>query len=220
MAQYKNGRSQKSKAMSFEQNIFINCPFDAQYLPLLKAKIYVLKRTGLNPRISLERSNSGEVRLKKIQELIESSKYSIHDLSRAKAKKAKEYFRLNMPFELGVDLGCRDYNSDVKYKKKVILIFEEEKYSVQKSLSDLSFADCKCHKGDTAELVIELRNWLSEIGFKNIPSGSSLWDEYNFFHADMYQSMLNSGFKQNDIERLPIVEFMNKVDEHLLAIKN
>ncbi len=48
-----------------------------------------------------------------------------------------------MPFELGIDLGCRDYNSEEKYKLKKILILEEEKYSTQKALSDLSFADCK-----------------------------------------------------------------------------
>lgn len=72
--------------MNFDKNIFINCPFDKDYLPMLKTLLYVIKKIGYNPRIALERSDSGEVRLDKIKELIESSKYSIHDLSRIKSK--------------------------------------------------------------------------------------------------------------------------------------
>jgi len=106
MAQFKNGLD-RVFTLSFEKNIFINCPFDKEYLPMLKTLLYVIKKIGYNPRIALERSDSGEVRLDKIKELIESSKYSIHDLSRIKSKEVGEYSRQNMPFELGLDLGCR-----------------------------------------------------------------------------------------------------------------
>ncbi len=199
--------------MSYEKNIFINCPFDDAYFPLLKPLLYTIKRIGFNPRISLERNDSGEIRLNKIKELIESSKYSIHDLSRTKATKIGEYFRQNMPFELGLDLGCRDYNSDCKYREKKILILEEEKYSTQKALSDLSFADCKCHKGDAEELVYEVRNWFVENGHKGVPSASSIWDDYNIFYADLYENKYKNGFKQKDINRLPIAEFIGFIDE-------
>ena len=199
--------------MSFEKNIFINCPFDDDYFPLLKPLLYTVKRIGFKPRISLERNDSGEVRLHKIQELIESSKYSIHDLSRARAKEQGEYFRQNMPFELGLDLGCKNYKSGKKDKK--ILILEEEKYSVQKALSDLSFADCKCHKGEAEELVYEVRNWFAENGIKEVPSASSIWDDFNIFYADLYEEKAKLGFKQKDINRLPIAEFMKYIDEKL-----
>ena len=72
--------------MDFDKNVFINCPFDNAYFPLLKPLLYAIKKIGFNPRISLERNDSGEVRLYKIKELIESSKFGIHDLSRVKAK--------------------------------------------------------------------------------------------------------------------------------------
>lgn len=201
--------------MDFNNNIFINCPFDDEYFPLLKPLLYTIKKIGFTPRISLERNDSGEIRLNKIKELIESSKYSIHDLSRAKAKKKGEYFRQNMPFELGIDLGCRDYNSEEKYKAKKILILEEEKYSTQKALSDLSFADCKCHKGDAEELVYEVRNWFAEIGLNKVPSASSIWDGYNIFYADLFEDKSKEGFLPKDINRLPIAEFMNYIDEKI-----
>ncbi len=199
--------------MNFQSNIFINCPFDDAYFPLLKPLLYTVKKIGFTPRISLERTDSGEVRLHKIQELIENSQFSIHDLSRAKAKKKGEYFRQNMPFELGLDLGCKNYKEGKQNKK--ILILEEEKYSVQKALSDLSFADCKCHKGDAEELVYEIRNWFAENGVDNLPSASSIWDDYNIFYADLYEEKSTNGFKAKDIDRLPIAEFMKYIDKKL-----
>ncbi|AXJ01990.1 hypothetical protein CYPRO_2751 [Cyclonatronum proteinivorum] len=198
--------------MSFERNIFINCPFDDDYYPLLKPLLFTIISSGFQPRITLERSDSGEVRLNKIKELIEASKFSIHDLSRAKSKRINEYFRQNMPFELGLDLGCRDYHPDKKYRSKKFLILEEEKYSTQKALSDLSFADCKCHNGDAEEIVYEVRNWLAENGIK-MKSASSVWDAYNKFYADLFEQKSKEGFKLKDINRLPIAEFMRAISE-------
>lgn len=201
--------------MSFEKNVFINCPFDDQYFPLLKPLLFTIRKLGFNSRISLERNDSGEVRLHKIKELIEVSKFSIHDLSRAKSTTVGEYFRQNMPFELGLDLGCRDYSPDDKYREKKILILEEEKYSTQKALSDLSFADCKCHEGEAEELVYEVRNWFAENQLNSPPSASSIWDGYNFFYADLFEKKRNEGFNQKDIDRLPIAEFINYINEAL-----
>ena len=87
--------------MSFEKSVFINCPFDKSYIDdILKPILYVLVKNGFNPRLSLEVSDSGQVRLQKITEIIKTCKYSIHDLSIVKSKKAKEFARMNMPFEL------------------------------------------------------------------------------------------------------------------------
>lgn len=88
-------------------------------------------------------------------------------------------------------------------------------YSTQKALSDLSFADCKCHKGVEEQLVYEVRDWLAENMNLEIPSASSLWDDYNSFYADMYKEKINSGFKQNEINRLPIAEYMKYIDNYL-----
>lgn len=90
----------------FERNVFINCPFDPEYYPLLRPLLITLVLLGFNPRIALERSDSGEQRIDKICELITNSKYSVHDLSRLKAERKDEFYRLNMPFELGIDYGA------------------------------------------------------------------------------------------------------------------
>jgi len=131
----------------YEKNVFINCPFDDEYLSLLRPILFTIIYLGFIPRISLESFDSGKPRFNKICELIEQSKYSIHDLSRIKARKKGEYFRLNMPFELGLDIGCRIFQKE-KYSDKKHLILEKEKYRYQAAISDLSNSDIKSHKND------------------------------------------------------------------------
>ena len=53
--------------MAFQRNVFINCPFDLEYQTLLKPLLFTIRTIGFYPRISLERFDSGEVRLDKIK---------------------------------------------------------------------------------------------------------------------------------------------------------
>lgn len=197
----------------FNKNIFVNCPFDDDYKPLLKSLLFTIIYCGFNPRIALERFDSGEGRLSKIKELIDSSIYSIHDLSRIKSKKLDEYFRLNMPFEIGLDLGCRLYNPEPKYKGKRTLILETEEYSYQKALSDLSNSDVKCHNGDSEELIYQIRNWFCELtdNEASIQGASIIWDDYNIFNTDLFQEMTDRGLKQKDIDKMTIPELQRKM---------
>jgi hypothetical protein len=203
--------------INFEKNVFINCPFDKDFLPLLNALLFTVLRCGLNPRIALERFDSGETRFDKIKELIETSRFSIHDLSRIKSSKKGEYYRMNMPFEIGLDLGCRLYHLDEKYRSKKSLILEKERYSYQKALSDISNSDIKCHNGNVEELVEEVRNWFYEIGLKELKgkSGGFLWDEYNEFLTDFYEKRHLEGYKMKDIEKMPIPEYIDFIRDWL-----
>src|SRR5215216_2126734 len=82
----------------FEKNVFINCPFDEEYLSLLRPLLFTVVSLGFQPRIASERSDSAEMRFEKIVRLIRSSRYSIHDISRLRAKEAGEFSRFNLPF--------------------------------------------------------------------------------------------------------------------------
>ena len=148
--------------MSFEQSVFINCPFDESYIDdLLKPILYILVKNGLSPRLSLEIADSGQIRLQKIIKIIKSCKYSVHDLSIVKSKKANEFARMNMPFELGIDYGLR--NSDLPdLREKQFLILEANKYDYMKAISDINGFDIKVHKNETQEIFRCLYSWLSE----------------------------------------------------------
>lgn len=195
----------------FEKNVFINCPFDDQYNDLLKPLLFTIIRIGFEPRIASERLDSGEVRLDKIIELIKESKYGIHDLSRCKPLEKNEYARFNMPFELAMDLSYKEFCNDPKTDEKTFLILEEEKYSVQKTLSDLLFSDTECHKGDPEELVYKVRNWFCKTGYTKIESPSSIWDAYNYFYADLFDKKKSEGFSEKAVQRLPLIEFLEEI---------
>ncbi len=171
--------SESSGLSDFEKSVFINCPFDKAYFPLLKAMVWVLVQGGLNPRLALERGNAGEGRLAKIRELIEASKYGIYDLSRLQAAEKDEFYRLNMPFELGLDYACRLYSPRDEHSGKVFLVLEGSKHTAHKALSDIGFTDVHAHEGKAERLVGVVRDWLADNGRPLELSASGLWRAYN-----------------------------------------
>ena len=202
---------------SFDKNVFINCPYDDEYLPLLKSMIFTIKACGFHPRIALERFNSAEVRLQKIKQLIEESSYSIHDLSRIKAVNAGDYFRLNMALELGMDIGSRDYHPDPIFWDKKLLVLEHERYSVQKGLSDMSFGDCKTHEGSEEKLIKCVRDWFYENGNKKLKPAFSVWNDFNVFMSNLYVEKIKHGYKKEEIDHILIPEYIDWIDERFMG---
>ncbi len=194
-----------------EKNVFINCPFDDEYLSLLRPLVFTLLAIGYTPRIAQERLDSGEPRFRKICELISESQYGIHDLSRVQAKRKGEYLRLNMPFELGLDIGCRVFNESIHSAKRC-LILEEKRYRCKAALSDLSNSDTRSHGNDPTRIVRQIRNWFVENGLKNAPSPTRIWYSFVDFMADFEKERQEEGFNADDIYEMPISEFIEYIN--------
>lgn len=192
----------------FDRCVFINCPFDEDYAPILQAILFCVIYLDLTPRLARERTDSAENRLDKIRGMIEESKYSIHDLSRCQASKKGEHYRLNMPFELGIDYGCRQYYGQGRDQKK-ILILEERPYRYQAALSDLAGCDIQTHGGSFEGAVRKVRNWLvNEAGAE--PYGASrILGKYVDFQEWHYEQQLAAGFSDDDIQDYPTRELMD-----------
>lgn len=197
--------------MAFEQNVFINCPFDEDYLSLLRPIVFCVYSLGFHPRIASERLDGAEPRIEKILELIEASKYAIHDLSRLKAKRAGELYRLNMPLELGLDIGCKRFKGG-KWGDKKCLILETERYRFQAALSDLSNSDIEAHGDDPLEAFTAVRNWLDQEAKLNADGPSQLWGRFIDFMADNDDDLLARGFSRRDIDRLPLSDLMRSME--------
>lgn len=192
--------------MDFNSNIFINCPFDEDYYPLLRPLLYTIIVHGYNPRIALENSDSGKPRLEKLKELIGESRYSIHDLSRIQAGKKKEYYRLNMPFELGIDFGYRYFVGNGQGEKR-FLILEKENYRYMRALSDINGLDIKSHENEPQKIIKAVRNWFVEtVGVKDAKSPSVIWYDFIDFNTIMFDNMTNQGFTKDEIDFMPIPE--------------
>lgn len=197
----------------FVWNVFVNCPFDKKYDPILQAILFCLVRFGLNPRIASERSNAAEPRIEKIRELIQASRYSIHDLSRCQAKQVDEHYRLNMPFELGMDFGCRQYGGH-PFSNKHFLILEERPYRYQAAISDLAGSDIAAHNGDHQTAVRKVRNWLVTcLPEATDVSAGTVFGEYEDFQEWYYRSQLDRGFSEQDIQDYSTSELLQAMIE-------
>lgn len=194
----------------FDKNVFVNCPFDEQYRETLLAIVFALKHIDLNPRLALERVDAAETRIEKIVSLISQSRYGIHDLSRMVAKKNNETFRMNMPFELGIDYGCQKLNG-LPWSNKQILILDTERYRYQRAISDLSGSDIRSHDDDPMKAIIAVRNWFNVILDKRIKSGNMIWRDYNDFLANAHNELvINDGHQSLDeVETVEIIQHMD-----------
>ena len=192
----------------YSRNIFINCPYDKRFVPMLKAMMFTVILCGYEPRLASEKSDSLELRLNKIRNLIRQSKYTIHDLSRMKTSKPNDLPRFNMPFELGLDYGCRAYGNN-QHRKKICLILAEKRKHIPGALSDLAGVDPLTHNSSPKQMVVRLRNWIrGNLTRKHLKSGSEMWNLYEDFQSHFTMAMEDNNFSKNDIEEMTPNEFM------------
>jgi len=204
-------------ANSSNNHVFINCPYDSKYIKLLEAMIFTIVTLGYYPRLSKESSDGGEVRLNKIISLIESSMVSIHDLSRIQSRKRKEFYRLNMPFELGIDFGFRNF----KENSKKFLILGAKPYIYIQAISDLSGVDLKYHYNKPIEMIKVVRDWFVE----NLEADDeikpiAIWDNYRIFIGEFYDNESQKYGESVEFSDIPIIEqikYMTKFNEDFFS---
>jgi hypothetical protein len=198
------------------KNVFINCPFDNQYFPLLKALLFTIVYIGFKPLIS-ETSDSGAIRLHKIKDLMLASQYSIHDLSRIEPLKDGDLPRFNMPFECGIDFGIKLSNPSQGDKR--FLILEKEQYRYHKVISDISGNDIKSHRNEPELLIKAVRDWFKPT-IADIPFYKAIWLAYCEFESDFENTLRSSGYNPKDINELTfcdIIEYMTIWSESFQA---
>jgi len=103
----------------YSNQIFINCPFDDEYQKLYYSIVFVVLDCGFIPRSTKEIDDSSRLRLKSITEIIQKCKYGIHDLSRVELDDDNQLPRFNMPFELGIFYGAKEFGEKIK-KEKIV----------------------------------------------------------------------------------------------------
>jgi hypothetical protein len=150
---------------NFKPNrIFLNIPYASRYSNLEAAVLSTATAYDLDPCMGKERSKL-EIRMRKIVELILTSKYGFTDLSYAT--------RMNMPFELGVLLA---------WGKETFVISSHPTRTV-KALSDLNFGDIEFHRG-TAKLLIEkFSRWIERTASSKRLKSSTLLTRYRRWQA-------------------------------------
>ncbi|MDQ3712241.1 MAG: hypothetical protein M3388_08495 [Acidobacteriota bacterium] len=196
---------------AYEKSVFINCPFDDEYQPLLETAVFTIHDCGFIARCSQEINDSSQQRVEKILQMIADCKYGIHDISRTELTEFDENNKLprfNMPLELGYFLGAKRFGSG-KQKQKLCLILDTEQYRYIKFCSDIKGQDISAHENNPDKLIRRVRDWLNDsITDVRIPSGSKIAERYHLFENDL--SLYCQTFKK-DKNELTFIDFRNLV---------
>jgi hypothetical protein len=171
--------------MPYNDNVFLNCPFDAEFKHLQNAIVFAIFDCGFTPRCALEISDNGSVRFENIKKLIADSRFGVHDISRTELDTVNQLPRFNMPLELGVFIGASRYGRG-QQKDKSILILDKEPYRYQKFISDIAGQDIRIHANEAKRAISHVRNWLSsESKRKGIPGGTDIFDRFEKFNREL-----------------------------------
>lgn len=190
------------------ESVFINCPFDDDYLPLFDAMLFAILACGFHPRCALEHSDGAEVRIDKLYSLVRECRLSIHDLSRVQLSAASQLPRFNMPLELGIWLGAKRFGTG--QGKKVCLIFDTEKFRYQRFVSDISGQDPTPHADEPLQVVRAIRDWLQTVQPNaRLPGGDEYAARYEKFRAvrdKLAAAAMLSVSKLTYLDRLHLVQ--------------
>lgn len=144
---------------SYSDSVFINCPFDDEYLAKFRAIVFAIQDCGFAPRCTLESNDSGETRVDKLYRLITLSRFGVHDISRTQLDGTNNLPRFNMPLELGIFLGASKLGTGRQRQKKC-LVLDSERYRYQQFCSDIAGQDIKAHNDEPIQVARAVRNWL------------------------------------------------------------
>lgn len=143
-----------------KKSVFINCPFDPDFVSRFDAMVFATVCCGFIPRSALESGSVAEPRMDRIIKSIFSSKYSIHDLSRCKGEGSELLARFNMPLELGIAMARR-YMQSHESEKHDWLVLVPEGHLYLNFISDLSGFDPYRYDGTENTLILKTMFWLS-----------------------------------------------------------
>jgi hypothetical protein len=154
VAQKPTSLSVSNPPQTEDVDVFLNIPYDRDFVELFLAYIAGLAALGLTPHATIE-IPGGERRLDRIFSLVRACRYSVHDLSRVELDvRRPKTPRFNMPLELGLAIAWQKLNPGVHDW----FLFEAVRRRIEKSLSDLKGTDPYIHSGRASGLFRELRN--------------------------------------------------------------
>ena len=182
------------------RSVFINCPFDERFRPILRAICFAVISSGYAPRCALDSTDDAEVRVAKIAALIGACDWGIHDLVALSdvARIAERLDAYHLGYVLGprVNAGGRVGRSDLgarllgekRHRRKRALILDAERHRYDSALSDISGQDIECHDNDPDQAMACVRNWLSEHRPHNappLPGAGAMQTDYRLFQDEV-----------------------------------
>ncbi|HEX5872835.1 MAG TPA: hypothetical protein VFY65_20530 [Longimicrobium sp.] len=173
-------------ARSYENSVFINCPFDSAYRPLFEAVAFAVYDCGFYPRSALEVEDSSEARIEKVIRTIGECRLAVHDISRTQLDRESRLPRFNMPLELGIFIGAKAFGTGA-HRQKAAIVLDAEHYRYQKYISDIAGQDIRAHGRSPARMIHQVRDFLvTHCGDGLVlPGGGKIVDRYLEFRRGL-----------------------------------
>ena len=176
-----------NEPVAYNDNVFINCPFDKAYKPFLWAIIFAIQDCDFTPRCAQEEDNAGDIRIQKIMKIIDECRYGIHDISKADLDEHSQLARFNMPLELGIFLAAHYFAPPKNHNKnKRSMIMDLEPFRYQKFISDLSGQDIKAHGSEAGQIQVSriiqnVRDFLATSSRRKLSGAAYIAGRYDIF---------------------------------------
>lgn len=196
-------------------DVFINCPFDEAYAPIFRALIFAVFSCGYRSRCALEDNDGGEMRFDKLKTMISQCDFGIHDLSRVDLSRGTSMPRFNMPFELGLFLGAKNFGG-ARQRTKRALVLAESREKWAPTISDLSGIDPVFHANQPGSSIQAVRDFLARRpDGKRLPGEEAMEADFVKFVADL--PGLASAARQTLPEARRYSNYVTFVEEFLLS---
>jgi len=167
-------------------SVFINCPFDRAYRRLFHAIVFTVHDCGYVARSALEITDASQVRVSKILNIISECRIGIHDISRTELSPKTRLPRFNMPLELGMFLGAKEFGSK-KQRQKICLVLDRSPDRYRKFCSDIAGQDISTHGRNVERAIAAVRNFLRDAAPPDvlIPGGPKIYQRYLRFSKNL-----------------------------------
>ena len=181
---------------AYSKSVFVNCAFDDGFSPIFRAVIFAVFDCGFIPRSALEYQDGGDIRVERIERIIEQSGLGIHDISKVELDPATGLPRFNMPFELGLFLGAKRFGGERRQKRKRCLIMDSDPHRYTIFFTDIRGQDPESHNGDPVQAISVVRNWLDHSSRQSkspLPGGPAIAARYQRYQDNLLE--LAAGFE-------------------------
>jgi hypothetical protein len=172
-------------ASEYDVSVFINCPFDRAYRKRFQAIIFAVHDCGYIARSALEISDASEIRLSKIFKIIKQCRIGIHDISRTELDPKTRLPRFNMPLELGLFLGAKEFGDESQHNK-ICLVLDRSPNRYRKFCSDIAGQDISTHSRRVDLTIRAVRNFLRDAPPKlMVPGEKLILERYSRFSKEL-----------------------------------
>jgi hypothetical protein len=185
----------------YTRQVFLNCPYDDEYRPLLKAIVFAVHACEFTARLALEEPGSERLRLERLVSLIAECRLGIHDLSRVRSSDQEALPRFNMPFECGVFYGALQFGTKRQAQKRFLLL-DSVPYRPQRTMSDAAGLDPRSHHDNPAIAVACVRDFLAMDRNPRPMGATKINALYEEFQTDLPQLAREADLEATELEPL------------------